>query len=287
MKKLHDERAALELARAAAEEREARGAERAARLDAELEAAQEPREEDALGGGAELMERLRRAREDLRDARARAPRHGRWTPRGCARRSAQSSASPARWPSAVRSGAWWPASIGRRAPREPRAGARPPRRAARVWVPRLRAEAEVVEVLDDGAVRVAARASEAHGAGGRAASAAPRRLRHAPPVRVHLGLGAGRRAPAAIAEAAPIQTHDNTCDLRGLRVDDGVGHGDELSRSRDRGRRSPSCSSCTAMAPGRWGTPSARSWRAPPTSPAFAAASPIRAESGVTLVWLN
>ena len=71
VKKLHDERAALELARAAAEERETEARHLRTRLEGELETARS-REKRALGEEArELMDRLRRAREDLREAQAR------------------------------------------------------------------------------------------------------------------------------------------------------------------------------------------------------------------------
>lgn len=71
VRKLHDERAALELARAAAEQREGEAAAAKARLEEEIENAKN-REKRMLGDEArELMDRLRRAREDLRDAQAR------------------------------------------------------------------------------------------------------------------------------------------------------------------------------------------------------------------------
>jgi DNA mismatch repair protein MutS2 len=41
-----------------------------------------------------------------------------------------------------------------------------------------------------------------------------------------------------VADASPIQTSDNTCDLRGLRADDGVGMATAfLDRSIGEGRR--------------------------------------------------
>jgi len=64
VKRLHDERAALELARGAAEDREREARELRTRLEGELETAKS-REKRALSEEArELMERLRRARED-------------------------------------------------------------------------------------------------------------------------------------------------------------------------------------------------------------------------------
>ena len=91
------------------------------------------------------------------------------------------------------------------------------RKGDRVWVTRVRAEADVVEILGGGSVKVAAG-----------------------PLKMTVSLGELRavveldRAPASpsgpirprVARAPtsdnPIATSDNTCDLRGLRVDDGV-----------------------------------------------------------------
>ena len=143
--------------RAAAEEREAeaRAAPRRA-LEAEIEAAQEPREAPLARRRASFIERLRRARDDLRDAQARL-RAKKLDADGAARRGARHR--PRRGRGRHRRAARARVASGQlrrgRAPREP---VRAPelRRGARVWVTRLRAEAEVVEVLADGAVRVAA-----------------------------------------------------------------------------------------------------------------------------------
>ena len=96
------------------------------------------------------------------------------------------------------------------------------KRGARVFVPRLRAEGEVLEVSSAGQVRVAVGANEALRHEGQTAVGLPR---PAPPRRA-------RGAPRGTATAhgydgnahatAPIQTQDNTCDLRGLYADDAV-----------------------------------------------------------------
>jgi DNA mismatch repair protein MutS2 len=229
VQKLHDERAALALARAAAEQREGEATAARARADAELEAARARGKKMLSDEASELLERVRRAREDLREARARL-------------RSRKVDAEGVREAERVIERVAGEVALGGplgrlvaadgerggggdggdEASREP---VRAPdlRRGARVWVSRLRAEADVVDVLSDGAVRVAAGplkltvpASELRAVG--APAAAPR-ARSAPSA-------SARDARPAIAPgmpAAPIQTHDNTCDLRGLRVDDGVG----------------------------------------------------------------
>jgi DNA mismatch repair protein MutS2 len=90
-------------------------------------------------------------------------------------------------------------------------------------VQRLRAEASVVEVLADGAVRVAAGPlkltvpSTDLRAVARAVADPKRETQPAPQASTH-----AREAPAPPSPSAPIQVKDNTCDLRGLRVDDAV-----------------------------------------------------------------
>jgi DNA mismatch repair protein MutS2 len=212
VKKLHDERAALELARAAAEDREREAQHTRTRLDAELEAARS-REKRALGDEArELMERLRRAREELRGAQARL-RAKRVEPE--ALREAERTIE--RVSSEVAIGGSLEPLVTRvdDAPRDlVRAGEL--RRGTRVWVTRLRAEADVVEVLAGEQVRVAA--------GPLKLTVAASELRTAtrldPPSRPLVRSAVA--APERPAEEPPLQTRDNTCDLRGLRVDDAV-----------------------------------------------------------------
>jgi DNA mismatch repair protein MutS2 len=212
VKKLHDERAALELARAAAEDREREAQHTRTRLDAELEAARS-RERRALGDEArELMERLRRAREELRGAQARLrakrvePEAVREAERTIERVSSEVAIGGSLEPLVTRVDD---------APRDlVRAGEL--RRGTRVWVSRLRAEADVVEVLAGEQVRVAAGPLKLTVAASELRAAA----RQDPPSRP-LFRPAGA-TPEPPAEEAPLQTRDNTCDLRGLRVDDAV-----------------------------------------------------------------
>jgi DNA mismatch repair protein MutS2 len=169
------------------------------------------------------MDRLRRAREDLRDARARL-RSRKVDAEGL--RDAERAIERVSGEVAI-GGPLGRLVAGRDAgvEEEQREPVRAPdlRKGARVWVSRLRAEADVVEVLHDGAVRVAAGPLKLTvPAGDLRAVTAP-----TPPPRAVRAVSArhlpAEGRPAVAGELTPIQTHDNTCDLRGLRIDDGVG----------------------------------------------------------------
>jgi DNA mismatch repair protein MutS2 len=212
VKRLHDERAALELARSAADEREREARHVRVRLEAELETARS-REKRALSEEArELMDRLRKARDELRAAQARL-RAKKVEPE--ALREAERAIERVAGEVAIGGGLERLVSNVDEEPREPVRGAEL-RKGSRVWVPRLRAEAEVVEVIGGELVRVAAgplkltvAASELRSPAKQEASASRPVLR---PV--------SRATPPP--EEPPIQTRDNTCDVRGLRADDAV-----------------------------------------------------------------
>ncbi len=212
VRKLHDERAALELARAAAEQREREAEAARARLEVEIENAKN-REKRMLGDEArELMERLRRARDDLRDAQARLrakkidPEALREAERSIERVSGEVAiggplerlvAPPADGPSE-------------------RVRASDLKKGMRVWVPRLRAEADVVDVSGE-QVRVAA--------GPLKLSIAASELRAVVPPEPAPSRPAQRASTmrhATPSDTVLLQTRDNTCDLRGLRVEDAV-----------------------------------------------------------------
>jgi len=213
VKNLDAERAALELARAAADEREAEARRASARLDAELEEAKTRQRRMLSEEASALMDRLRRSREELRAAQARL-RVKKLDPQAV--REAERTID--RIAGEVAIGGPLEGLV-TRVEGTPANPVRAPdlRKGERVWVVRLRAEAEVIDVLSDGSVRVAAGplkltvpSSELR------APAAPERSpassRPRTPVR--------RSSPESAA--APVQSQDNTCDLRGLRVDDGV-----------------------------------------------------------------
>ena len=213
VKKLHDERAALELARAAAEEREQEARVLRTRLEGELEMARS-REKRALGEEArELMDRLRRAREDLRGAQARLrakkiePEAMREAERAVERVGGEVAIGGALESLVVNAG-----EVERGPVRTADL-----RRGSRVWVQRLRAEADVVEVLGE-QVRVAAGALKLTVAVGDLRAV----VQPEAPSRPALRSLSGRAPVPAPPEEPLIQTRDNTCDLRGLRVDDAV-----------------------------------------------------------------
>jgi DNA mismatch repair protein MutS2 len=210
VKRLNDERAALELARAAAEDRERAAGVLQTRLEGELETAKS-REKRALSEEAqELMDRLRRAREELRGAQARL-RAKKVEPE--ALREAERAVERVAGEVALGGPLERVAMDG-----EPqRALVRAPdlRKGTRVWIQRLRAEGEVLEILPGDQVRVAAGALKLTVATSELRAPAPEA-----PLRPALR-SASARVDASPQER-PLQSRDNTCDLRGLRVDDAV-----------------------------------------------------------------
>ncbi len=105
------------------------------------------------------------------------------------------------------------------------------RKGSRVWVPRLRAEAEVLEVTG-ASVRVAA--------GPLKLTVSIDELRVTTPAAEPPKPLPKRAAPAARPESSEvaIQTSDNCCDLRGLRADDALSLATTfLDRSLNEGRR--------------------------------------------------
>ncbi|MBI2391147.1 MAG: Smr/MutS family protein [Deltaproteobacteria bacterium] len=226
--KMNQERRALELARSAAEEEAEKARLLRKQLETELENLRQrdrrvlEKETDAL------FQSVRRAREDLRAAQARLrarkiePEELRETERAVdsvARKLALGGelSDLLDKPAAPRGERVEPEST--------------INKGARVWVPRLRAEAEVVSVQGDGQLRVAAGSlkltvgrDEVRLVAPEANRAAPRGK--GPRLRTSHGSAVQRPDREALptfagADSLPaIQTADNTCDLRGLRVDD-------------------------------------------------------------------
>ncbi len=214
VKRVHDERAALELARAAAEEERREAETLRVRLGAELQTARSREKEMLSREGEGILAGLRRARDDLRQAQARlrekkldesALREG--------NRALDRVASVVAVGSDldVHTGAG--AEIDERSPVDV-ADLRP---GMRVWVTRLRATAEVLNVSPEG-VRV--------GAGALKLVVSPSELRTAgppPPKERPRGPRSVKAVPApSTTDEVAIQTTDNTCDVRGLRVDDAL-----------------------------------------------------------------
>lgn len=232
VEKLAAERRALELARQATEqEAAALQAERRA-VQAELERLQNKERAHITREGEALMQSIRRAREDLRSAQARLRGN-----RGDAAelRQAERAIDAVAKKVAV-GGELEPNARDDASSMRPLA-AEQARVGARIYVPRLRSEASVVETLAGGRVRVAvgplkliARIDELRSP--EAPAKAPER--NAGP--------RSRRTEAHLLEAdaeaaTPLSTPDNTVDLRGLRADDAVSLAEQfLDRSLGAGR---------------------------------------------------
>jgi DNA mismatch repair protein MutS2 len=227
VKKLNDERAALELARAAAAQREIEADHLRAQLEGELRAARD-REQRQLSKEAEsLLAAVRRSREELREIQARLRAKKLDT---TSAREAEKALDRVAARVAI-GGELEPLLVGpETAARDtaeagPVADAAALKKGARVWVPRLRAEAEVLDLLADGAVRVQAGpmrlvvpAAELRLPADKREESEPKKK---PPRAGASSVGApGSRDPSGLETA--LQTSDNTCDLRGMRSDDAV-----------------------------------------------------------------
>jgi DNA mismatch repair protein MutS2 len=212
VQKLDAERAALELAREAADTREAEAASAKARLEVEIEAAKDREKRHVSREAEALLASLRRAKEDLRSAQAKL----RGKPDETAVRQA------ARVIEQVASQATLGGELESVTMRSDETSVRLPvrredvKKGARVYVPKLRAEAEVIELLASGVVRVAAGAMKL--------TVTLEELRAATPPELQPGRDLRRtRAPGGAGPLeAPMQTSDNTCDVRGLRADDAL-----------------------------------------------------------------
>jgi DNA mismatch repair protein MutS2 len=309
VRKLNDERAALEIARANASRREDEATALRDRLAGELRAA-EDRERRHLSKEAEsLLGAVRRAREELREVQQRlrskkldaaavkeAERSldrvasqvaigGALEPLVASSRAAQSNAT-----SEDAGGAIDPAAL---------------KKGMRVFVPRIRGEADVLEVLSDGTARVQAgpmkltlSPSELR--------AAPRRAVDSEPKRKIAGAGsvtsggAGRPASSGGAPAlagaggsgdpagleAPLQTTDNTVDLRGMRTDDAVALAITfLDRSINDERRV--CFLVHGHGTGALKEAIRRELKSSPYVRYFRAGHPGEGGDGVTIAWLS
>jgi DNA mismatch repair protein MutS2 len=229
--KLQAERRALELARADAE-REAEAARaKQQELSRELERLARKERGAITQEGGELLLALKKARDDLRaaQARLRGPKPSEEEVRGAAR------TIDAVAHKASIGGELEPRATADAAERAPVA-ANEIRVGLRVYVPKLRAEAEIVEVLGGGQLRVAAGALKL------STTTAEVRAAH---TTAPGSLAPGRRArrssfeldPAADPDV-PMQTSDNTVDLRGLRAHEATAMAEQfLDRALGAGRK--------------------------------------------------
>jgi DNA mismatch repair protein MutS2 len=282
VKQLNTERAALELARQAADSREQAARTAETRLEEEIAAAKD-REKRLLSREAEaLMASLRRAKDDLRAAQSRLRTKNldeptlRETGRAIDRIAAQTSLGGEL------------EELTMRGSEVVRAHVSPEtlKRGARVYVPKLRAEAEVLEVSGNGQIRVTVGPMKLNVTIEelRAAEAEPP-LAPGPKSAGHRPHAKGAASDGQVSMAAPIQTSDNTCDLRGLRADDAVAMATTfLDRSVGDGRR-------VAFLVHGHGTGSLREMirkdlKASPYVTHFRAGGNGEGGDGVTVVWI-
>lgn len=206
VRKLDDERAALEMARGALENERLHVQKLKENLESELERARDRDKRELDRETEALLSSVRRAREELRAVQARLR-----SKKLDESEIKQASRSLDRVAGIVAVGSELEQA---RASGEPeRPSLDDVRKGAKVWVARLRAEGEIVEVLPGDSVRVAA---------------GPLKLVVS---RSELRAGSSHAAPAKkkpvqVSQSTdletPIQTRDNTCDLRGMRADEAV-----------------------------------------------------------------
>lgn len=213
VQKLNDERRALELARADAERRELEAEQTRRALAEELRQAKDREAKHVSKEAESLLAAVRRAREELREAQAKL-RSKKLDAQ--AAKEAQAAIDRVAAQVAV-GGALDPGRFTTPAP-PPTTTAVVAKKGMRVFVNRVRAEADVLEVLPDGAVRVQA--------GPLKLVVDPSELRA-----IQAESEPRRKAAAAVATKSgddpvglevAVQTSENTCDLRGLRTDDAL-----------------------------------------------------------------
>jgi DNA mismatch repair protein MutS2 len=218
VKRLQAERAALELAREAARAREEEARAVKEELLAELERVKD-REKRVVSREAEaLLGSLRRAKEDLRAAQAKL-------------RNKKIDESAFREASRAIDRVASQASLGgelesvtmRNAEALSSLRKEDLKRGSRVYVPRLRAEGEILELTAEGArvavgsMKLTVSLAELRSAVSENSSEVRRDRPAAPRLRSDT-----HPLPPGAAPEAPLQTQDNTCDLRGLRADDAL-----------------------------------------------------------------
>lgn len=292
VKKLNDERAALELARANAERREREAEEMRDALAAELRAAKDREARHVSKEAESLLGAVRRAREELREAQAKLRQK---KLEASAVKEAQALVDRVAAQVAV-GGALDPAMLGRNAAHIAQAVELPPtsiKKGSRVWVARVRAEADVLEVLPDGAVRVQA--------GPLKLLVDPSEVRAKPPAQP--SESESRRKAASVTSLSPsagvaktngdpaglevaVQTSNNTCDLRGLRTDDALSMAVSfLDRAINDERRV--CFLIHGHGTGALKEAIRRELKSSPYVRYFRAGHPGEGGDGVTIAWLS
>jgi DNA mismatch repair protein MutS2 len=221
VRKLNDERRAMELARQSLESELLETQRTRKELAAELAQARE-RERRLISKETEaLLTSVRKAREDLRFAEQKLRSRTRVIERVASKVAIGGELEPPSARTVVPKGG----------PVDPRAI----QRGLRVYVPRIRGEAEVLERVDATHVRVLAGAVKLSVSLDELCSIAPLEP-SATTVRVEKG--AKTIFDAASDPNVPIMTSENRCDLRGLRVDEGLAMAEQfLDRSLNAERR--------------------------------------------------
>ncbi|MBX3219442.1 MAG: Smr/MutS family protein [Labilithrix sp.] len=275
VKKLNDERAALELARADAERREAEAEAVRRALDVELRAAKDREQRHVSKEAEALLGAVRRAREELREAQAklRAKKLD-----VASVKEAQAAVDRVAAQVAV-GGALDPSLLATPPPISVPVEVPALKKGSRVWVARVRAEADVLEVLTDGAVRVQA--------GPLKLVVDPSELRAVAPEPDRRKAASAAKPggdPAGLEVA--VQTTDNTCDLRGLRTDDALSMAVSfLDRSINDERRV--CFLLHGHGTGALKEAIRRELKSSPYVRYFRAGNPGEGGDGVTIAWLS
>ena len=234
VEKLNDERAALDLARQAADTREREAEAARVRFESAVEEARQRDRRTVTREAEALLVSVRRAREELRAAQAKL-------------RSKKLDENDIREASRALERVASEVAIGgeleslvlpaerTQAPRE-RVRTADLKKGSRVWVPRLRAEAEVLDVTGD-QVRVAAGPLKLTVSADELRASAE--LANDAPSMASRGARSRRPGPSSTEPLeAAMPTSDTTCDLRGLRADDAVSLATTfLDRSLNAGRR--------------------------------------------------
>ncbi len=226
LRRAHEQRVAAELAREAADRERSRAETLKVALEEELSRVKARERRELSEEAARLAASLQRAKDELRSAQAKLRAR---KPDESQLRDAQRSLDRAS--SGLAMGGELETLLVKPAPA--RAAATDLRPGARVHVARLRLEGEVIEVLDEDRVRVAA---------GPLKVVVTKEELRAPEPRDEKRGGKGPRpaardrTPRAFEPA--IQTSENSCDLRGMRVDEAIGSATRfLDRSMREGRR--------------------------------------------------
>jgi DNA mismatch repair protein MutS2 len=276
VKKLNDERAALEIARADAERREQEAESTRRALDAELRNAKDREQRHVSKEAESLLGAVRRARDELREAQAKL-RSKKLDHAGV--KEVQAAIDRVAAQVAV-GGPLDPSTFTPAPPLPMPTDTAPLKKGTRVWVSRLRAEADVLELLPDGAARVQA--------GPMKLVVDPSEVRpvtnEAETRRKSTGGGKPGGDPTGLEVA--MQTTDNTCDLRGLRTDDALSLAVTfLDRSVNDERRV--CFLLHGHGTGALKEAIRRELKSSPYVRYFRAGHPGEGGDGVTIAWLS